>query len=111
MALLSTEAEVLSKATETTRTVKIADFVQEHPPAVLLSETVPGPSGRLRVFTQKVQVPDADLWDKLTAEVRKGGSITATVKTIWPDSGPYYSCLDGFVSVDASRFALAAATA
>ncbi len=76
------------------------DFVQGCPPAVLVSETVSGPSGRSRLFTQKVQVLDADLWKKLSAEVEKGESIRVTVKTIWPDSGPYYACLDSFVRTD-----------
>lgn len=96
----------MSKTTEITRTVKVTDFVQEHPPAVLLSETVPGPSGRLRLFTQKVQVPDTDLWNRLTAEVNKGESIQATMKTIWPENGPYYTCFDSF-----SRAGTAAAPA
>ena len=101
----------MSKITETTRTVKVVDFVQAHPPAVLLSETVPGPSGRFRQFTQKVQVPDTHLWEKLTAEVNKGESIQATIKTIWPDSGPYYTCLDSFTQIGTAAAAPALATA
>lgn len=92
----------MSNVTETTRTVKVTDFVQEHPRSVLLSEMVPGPGGRLRLFTQKVQVPDTDLWNKLNAEVEKGESIQVTIKTIWPDSGPYYTCLDSFTRVNIS---------
>ena len=89
----------MSKTTQTTRTVKITDFVEAHPPSILISEAVPGPSGRLRLFTQKVQVPDIDLWKKLVAEVEKGETIQVTVKTVWPDSGPYFTCLDSFSRV------------
>ena len=91
------EIEAMGKTTETARTVKVTDFVQGCPPAVLISETVSGPSGRSRLFTQKVQVPNAGLWERLAGEVAKGGSIRVTVKTIWPDSGPYYTCLGSFV--------------
>ena len=91
----------MNKITETTRIVKVTDYVQEHPPAVLVSETVPGPGGRTRLFTQKVQVPDIALWEKLTAEVGKGESIQANIKTIWPDSGAYYTCLDSFMPINA----------
>ena len=102
----------MSRITETTRTVQVMDFVPEHPPAVLVSEAVPGPSGRLRLFTQKVQVPDTDLWNRLTAEVLKGESIKATIKTVWPDSGPYYTCLDSFTRVGTAAVpALATAAA
>ena len=103
----------MSKITETTRTVKVTDFVQEYPPTVLFSETLLGPGGRPRLFTQKVQVLDADLWNKLTAEVERGENITATVKTIWPDSGPYYTYLDSFSRIDTVTAAptLAAAAA
>lgn len=89
----------MSKTTETTRTVKVTDFVEAPVPSILISEAVPGPSGRLRLFTQKVQVPNTDLWNRLTAEVGRGESIQATIKTIWPDSGPYYTCLDSFSRV------------
>ena len=89
----------MNKITETTRTVKITDFVEAHPSSILISEAVPGPSGRLRLFTQKVQVPDTDLWQKLIAEVKKGETIQVTVKTVWPDSGPYYTSLDSFSHV------------
>ena len=100
----------MDKITETTRIVKIMDFVQEHPPAVLISETVPGPGGRTRLFTQKVQVPDIALWEKLTNEVDKGESIQATIKTIWPDSSAYYTCLDGFMPIITSSAAPVLAT-
>ena len=101
----------MSKITETTRTVKVTDFVEAHPPSILISEAVPGPGGRLRLFTQKVQVPDTALWNRLTAEVGRGESIEATIKTIWPDSGPYYTYLDGFIRIDASTTVPALAAA
>ncbi len=92
----------MSKSTETTRSVKVTDFVQECPPAVLTSETVTGPGGRPRLFTQKIQVLDADLWKRLTVEVEKGDSIRVIVRTIWPDSGPYYTYLDSFTQLEVS---------
>ena len=102
----------MSSITETTRTVKVTDFVQEQPPAVIISESVPGPGGHLRMFTQKVQVPNTNLWKKLTAEVKKGETIQATIKTIWPNSGPYYTCLDSFTCINTSATpALATAAA
>lgn len=88
----------MSKITETTRAVKVTDFVQECPPAVLVSETVPGLDGRPRLFTQKIQVSDADLWVRLTSEVNKGETISATVKTVWPDEGRYDTVLVSFAS-------------
>lgn len=91
----------MSEITETTRTVKVTDFVQGCPPAVLISETVPGPGGRPRLFTQKIQVPDADLWAHLTEEVEKGDTIRVTVKTVWPDEGRYYTALVSFASQEA----------
>lgn len=91
--------------TETTRTVKVTDFVLENPPALLVSETVTGPSGRSRLFTQKIQVADADLWRRLTSEVKRGDTISVTVKTIWPNSGPYYTVLDGYALLDAASAA------
>lgn len=91
----------MSKSTETTRAVKVTDFVQEYPPAVLISETVLGPGGRPRLFTQKIQVPDADLWVRLTSEVNKGETISVTVKTVWPNEGRYYTALDGFTRQEA----------
>lgn len=100
----------MSEVIETTRTVKVTDFVQENPPALLISETVAGPSGRLRLFTQKIQVPDADLWVRLTSDVKKGDTISVTVKTIWPDEGRYYTCLDGFARLEAVAAAPALAT-
>lgn len=86
----------MSKITETTRVVKVTDFVQECPPEVLISEMMPGPGGRLRLFTQKIQVPDADLWACLMDEVKTGDTISVTVKTIWPDEGRYYTALGDF---------------
>ncbi len=100
----------MSKITETTRAVKVTDFVQECPPAVLISETVPGPGGRSRLFTQKIQVPDSDLWAHLTADVKKGDTISVRVKTIWPDEGRYYTCLDSFTQPEAAAAAPALAT-
>ena len=88
----------MSKITETTRAVKVTDFVQECPPAILTSETAPGPGGRPRLFTQKIQVPDADLWTRLMAEVKRGDTISVTVKTVWPDEGRYYTVLSSFAS-------------
>jgi hypothetical protein len=86
----------MSKITETTRAVKVTDLLQEYPPSILVSETVIGPAGKLRLFTQKVQVLDADLWARLMAEVKKGDTISVTVKTIWPDEGRYYTSLASF---------------
>ena len=85
----------MSKISETTRVVKVTDFVPE-PPAILVSETITGPSGRSRLWTQKIQVTDSDLWDRLNTLVRKGDMIQVTVKTIWPDHGNYYTCLADF---------------
>jgi len=100
----------MSKITETTRAVKVTDFVQEYPPAVLTSETVTGPRGRPRLFTQKIQVLDADLWKRLTVEVEKGDIISVTVKTVWPDEGRYHTCLDSFTRLEAVAAAPALAT-
>lgn len=88
----------MSKTTETTRVVKVTDFAEEHPPAILILETVPGPGGRPRLFTQKIQVPDSDLWMRLTSEVEKGDMITITAKTVWPDEGRYFTILGSFIS-------------
>lgn len=90
--------KAMSKTTETTRVVKVTDFAEENPPAILISETVSGPGGRPRLFTQKIQVPDADLWVRLTAEVERGNTMTITAKTIWPDEGRYYTILSSFTS-------------
>ncbi len=87
------------------------DFVQGCPPAVLISETVSGLSGRSRLFTQKIQVPDAGLWERLAGEVAKGESIRVIVKTVWPDSGPYRTCLDSFTQFSTSSVAPVLATA
>lgn len=100
----------MNKITETTRVVKVTDFVQECPPAILTSETVSGLGGRSRLFTQKIQVPDADLWVRLTADVKKGDTIRVTVKTVWPDEGRYYTCLDSFTRLEAVVAAPALAT-
>jgi len=86
----------------TPRLVKVADLVQGCPPAILISQTVPGPGGRARLFTQKIQVLDDDLWKGLTLEIEKGDSIRVTVKMVWPDSGPYYTHLDSFSQLEVS---------
>lgn len=91
----------MSKITETTRAVKVTDLLQEYPPSVLVSETTPGPTGKPRLFTQKIQVPDAGLWARLVAEVKIGDTISVTVKTVWPDEGRYYTVLDSFASQEA----------
>ena len=95
------------------RRVKVTDLLWEQPPAVLLTEAVPGPSGRLRLFTQKVQVQDASLWARLTSEVRSGDTIKVTVRTVWPDEGRYYTCLEAYarveVTADVGHLALASA--
>lgn len=93
----------MSRITETTRTVKVTDFVQENPPSLLISETVAGPGGRARLFTQKIQVTNAGLWVRLTADVKKGDTISITVKTIWPDSGRYYTFLDSFTPLESAK--------
>ncbi len=97
----------------TDRQVKVTDLLWEQPPAVLLTEAVPGPGGKSRLFTQKVQVQSADLWAHLTSEVRRGDTIKVTVRTVWPDEGRYYTCLDAFTKVEAladtERLALATA--
>lgn len=85
----------------TERHVKLTDFLWEQPPAILITETVPGPGGKLRPFTQKAQVPDANLWARLTAEVSLGDTIRVTVRTVWPDEGRYYTRLDAFACVEA----------
>jgi len=92
----------MNKVSETTRTVKVTDFVQETPPALLISEMVTGIGGRSRLFTQKVQVMDSDLWRRLTSGVRKEDTISVTVKTIWPDNGRYYTCLVSYIVLEAS---------
>lgn len=89
----------------TPRLVKVADLVQGCPPAILISETVTGPGGCPRLFTQKIQVLDDDLWKRLTLEVEKGNSIRVTVKTVWPDEGRYYTVLVSFTSQEAHPFA------
>jgi len=99
----------MSKTTETTRFVKVTDFAEEYPPAVLISETVPGPGGRPRLFTQKIQVLDADLWVRLTAGVERGDMIIITAKTVWPDEGRYYTVLVSFTSQEVRPFAPAPA--
>ena len=91
----------MSKITETTRAVKVTDFVQECPPSILVSEAVTGPAGKPRLFTQKIQVLDADLWVRLTSEVNKGETISVTIKTVWPDEGRYCTVLDGFTRHEA----------
>lgn len=56
------------------------------------------PSGTPRLFTQKIQVSDADLWARLVAEVKKGDTISIMVKTVWPEEGRYYTALTSFES-------------
>lgn len=90
----------MDKTTETTRNVKVTDFLQESPPALLISETVLGTGGRSRQFTQKVQIREIGLWRKITADVVKGDTIRATIKTVWPDTGHYFTCLADFALLE-----------
>lgn len=92
----------MSKTTETTRTVKVMDFLQESPSALVISETVPGTGGRSRQFTQKVLVRETGLWRRITADVEKRDTISITVKTVWPDAGHYSTCLADFALLEVS---------
>ena len=94
----------------TPRVVKVTDLLQECPPSILVSETLIGPAGKPRLFTQKIQALDADLWKRLTVEVEKGDRISVMVKTVWPDKGRYYAALDNFAQVDMLAAAATLAT-
>ncbi len=56
------------------------------------------PAGKSRLFTQKIQVPDAALWARLTAGVGIGDTISIVAQTIWPDEGRYYTILSSFTN-------------
>lgn len=103
----------MNNSTETKRYVKVTDILPGELPAILTSETAPGPSGRPRLFTQKIQVRDAELWEQVVSEVQKGDTLWITVKTIWLEEGRYYTCLGDFakVEVPAEAPALAGAAA
>ena len=92
----------MDKVTETTRTVTVSDFVYGPLPAVLITEEVSGPGGGLRLFKQKIQVQDRALWERLLLEATRGNTISATIKTVWPDSGRYYTCLGDFTVLEVS---------
>jgi len=90
----------MSETNEITRTVKITDILHELPPAILTSENVIGQGGRTRLFTQKIQVLEADLWRRLVGELQRGDTVQLTVKTVWPDEGRYYTCLESYSRLD-----------
>lgn len=95
---------------ETTATVTVTDIIPGDPPSLLTSELVPMPGGRSRPFSQRVQVPDAGLYARLVAEVRRGDSIQVTVVTVWPEGGRYYTYLADFCTVSQKPSAAALAT-
>lgn len=60
----------------------ILDLLPGDVPAVLLGKETVFKGGK-RLFTQKVAVTDAALFQRLCAEVRIGDIIQATVATVW----------------------------
>ena len=54
-------------------------------PAILTSSRVRLRNGGERPIAEKVSVPDAALWHRLTCEVSKGDEICITVETDWSD--------------------------
>jgi len=79
------------------RTVKVTDILQEYPTSILVSEMV-GSAGKLRPFAQKIQVRDAGLWVRLTAEVVRGDTISIVAQSVWPEERRYYTVLSSFTN-------------
>ena len=70
------------KTTQVTHEMQILDILPGEAPAVLLGKETAFNGGK-RLFTQKVAVTDAVLFQRLCAEVRIGDKIQATVATVW----------------------------
>jgi hypothetical protein len=80
---------------DVTTTIEVIDILPGDPPQIVMAERLgkPGKSGRL--FLQTVAVPDTSLFARLTAQVRKGDAIEATVTTEWYENG-YSTYLSDF---------------
>jgi hypothetical protein len=70
------------EVTTVTGTVTVLDIIGGDAPAILTQEETRFRGGK-RLFTQKVPVRDAELFARLSIEVRKGDCIEATVVTEW----------------------------
>jgi hypothetical protein len=89
---------IILERDKVTTTFKVIDILPGDPPQIVMAERLskPGKSGRL--FLQTVVVPDTSLFTRLTAQVRKGDVIEATVTTEWYENG-YTTYLSDFTQM------------
>src|SRR5260370_37453828 len=81
---------------EITTTVTLLGTVPGDPPRILLGKRLSRDGKPGRLFQQMVPVPDAGLFDRLTAQAGAGDLITVTITREWRAEG-YESYPSGFV--------------
>ena len=94
------------ETTKATIQATLLDLLPGNPPA-LLYEKKTRYKGGSRLFTQKVNVPDTALFQRLCHEVSKGDEIKITVTTEWHEdhSAVYASAIEA-VSASANPSAV-----
>jgi hypothetical protein len=73
----------MAELEQITRTVTLVDLVMGDPPAIITRERLVGRGGRTRTFTQKITVPDQELFRRVRERTAKGDEIEITTVTDW----------------------------